>query len=248
MNYDTYVNDAIMEMQLRGFSPNTIRTYSTNLRNFLNFTSKSISDLSPDDVRVFLHHLIGRKLSTAYINSTYSVCKLFYISVLKQPFSLDDIPRVKSPKKLPNVLTKSEVKSIIDVTDNIKHKSILMLAYSSGLRVSEVLLLKVSDIDSENMQVFIRSGKGNKDRYSVLSKNTLSYLRKYFLVYHPTDWLFYSAYDKSKPLHPRLLKSPLIKLRKRPALQNLLLFTHYVPLSPHIYSYKVQIYLPLKRY
>lgn len=215
MYYETYVNDAIMEMELRGFSPNTVRTYSTNLLKFLNFISKPINLLEADDVRIYLHHLVSRKLSPAYINSTYSVCKLFFTSVLKRPFTLNDIPRVKVPKKLPSVLTKSEVKSIIDVTDNIKHKAILMLAYSSGLRVSEVLHLKISDIDSENMQVFIRSGKGNKDRFSVLSSNTLTYLRQYFLVYRPTDWLFYSGYDKNKPLHPRTAQKTFSNAKKK---------------------------------
>ena len=203
MSYETSIKSTIIEMELRGFSPNTIKTYSTNLNAFLLFTDKPLDQLTTEDVRAFLHHLISRKLSASYINSTYSVCNLFFTSVLKKPFSLQDVPRVKVPKKLPSVLSKSEVKRIIDATDNIKHKAILMIAYSSGLRVSEVLHLKVSDIDSDNMQIFIRSGKGNKDRYSVLSKHTLSYLRQYFLVYRPNDWLFYSALDKSRALSSR---------------------------------------------
>ncbi len=197
MSYQPYIQAAINEMELRGFSSRTILSYSSNLRKFLEFTDKPVEDLSTDHVRTFLLHLKGRKLSTSYINTAYSSCKLFFMSVLKQPFSMDDIPRVKNSKKLPLVLSKSEVIAILDATENMKHKAILMTAYSAGLRVSEVIQLKVSDIDSCNMQIFIRSGKGDKDRY------TLLYLREYFKVYKPTEWLFYSGYDKSRHLSSR---------------------------------------------
>jgi site-specific recombinase XerD len=116
---------------------------------------------------------------------------------------LDDIPRVKNSKKLLVVLSRSEVSTILDVTSNMKHKAILMTAYSSGLRVSEVVNLKLSDIDSENMQLLVRSGKGNKDRYTLLSRKTLLFLRQYYKSYRPTDWLFYSGLDKARPLSSR---------------------------------------------
>lgn len=203
MSYESYVQAAIDEMNLRGFSPRTVRSYSSNIKLFLSFTPKPIDDLEVKDVRTFLLHLKGRKLSTSYINTAYSSCKLFFQSVLKRPFSMDDVPRVKNTKKLPVVLSKSEVIAILDVTENMKHKAILMIAYSAGLRVSEAVNLKVTDIDSSNMQLFVRSGKGDKDRYTLLSKKTLLYLREYYKVYHPTEWLFYSALDKSKPLTSR---------------------------------------------
>lgn len=85
----------------------------------------------------------------------------------------------------------------------MKHKAILMTAYSAGLRVSEVLSLKVADIDSNHMQIYVRSGKGDKDRYTLLSNHTLFYLRDYFRAYKPTDWLFYTAHDKSTHLSTR---------------------------------------------
>jgi site-specific recombinase XerD len=203
MSYDSYVNAAIIEMQLRGYSPKTIDSYSKYLRRFLLFTDKPVDALSTEDVRSFLLFLVSRKLSTSYINSTYSICQLFFKSVLKKPFSLDDIPRVKSSKKLPMVLSSSEVIAILNATSNLKHKAILMVAYSAGLRVSEVVHLKVSDIDSANMQIFVRSGKGDMDRYTILSRNTLEYLRLYFKSYRPNDWLFFSASDRSQPLSPR---------------------------------------------
>ncbi len=203
MSYESYVQATITEMELRGFSPKTITSYSSNLKQFLIFMDKPVEDLITEDVRSFLHHLIKRKLSTSYINTAYSVCSLFFKSVLKKPFSMEDVPRVKNTKKLPVVLSKSEVIAILDATENMKHKAILMIAYSAGLRVSEAINLKVTDIDSSNMQLFVRSGKGDKDRYALLSKKTLLYLREYYKVYQPTEWLFYSALNKSKALTSR---------------------------------------------
>lgn len=206
MSYQPLIQAAIDEMNLRGYSPRTIGSYSSNLNKFLNFTDKPVEDLTTDDVRAYLLDLKGQKLSTSYINGSYSVCQLFFKVVLKKPFSLTDVPRVKNTKKLPMVLSKSEVIAILDSIENMKHRAILMTAYSAGLRVSEVIQLKVADIDSENMQLFVRSGKGDKDRYTTLSVKTLFYLREYFKSYQPSDWLFYSGYDRSRHLSARTIQ------------------------------------------
>ncbi len=198
--YQSYVSLFTTELELRGYSPRTVHSYSRYLLKFLLFTDKSVSDISEDDLRLYLHSLIARKLSTSYINSVYSSSQLFFMHILKRPLNMQHVPRVKNSKKLPSVLSPSEVSSVIDVTSNVKHKAILMTAYSAGLRVSEVLSLKVSDIDSKNMQIHVRSGKGDKDRYTLLSQKTLLFLRQYFKVYRPNDWLFYSARDKSRQL------------------------------------------------
>jgi site-specific recombinase XerD len=101
------------------------------------------------------------------------------------------IPRAKKEKKLPVVLSPTEVKSIFNSVDNFKHRVLLMTVYASGLRVSEAVNLKTTDIDSKNMQIHIRGGKGNKDRYCMLSKVNLDILRDYYLRYKPKEWLFY---------------------------------------------------------
>lgn len=106
---------------------------------------------------------------------------------------MKQIPRVKRDKKLPTVMSKAEVKKLFDATTNIKHKAILMTVYGAGLRVSEVANLKPSDIDSENMQIHIRLAKGNKDRYTILSKINLMILREYWKLYRPGIWLFPSV-------------------------------------------------------
>jgi site-specific recombinase XerD len=201
--YQSYVSQLIFEMELRGYSPRTIHSYSRYLNRFLSLIDKPVSDITEEDLRLYLHSLVCRKVSTAYVNSVYSSTQLFFTHVLKRPFNMQNVPRVKNSKKLPSVLSFSEVISILDATVNVKHKAILMTAYSAGLRVSEVLALKVSDIDSANMQIHVRSGKGDKDRYTLLSEKTLLFLRQYFKEYRPNDWLFYSALDKSRALHSR---------------------------------------------
>lgn len=201
--YQSYVSQLIFELELRGYSPRTINSYSKYLHRFLTLTNKPVSDITEEDLRVYLHSLVCKKVSTSFVNSVYSSTQLFFTHVLKRPFNLQNVPRVKNSKKLPSVLSFSEITAILDTTENIKHKAIIMTAYSAGLRVSEVLALKVSDIDSKTMQIHVRSGKGDKDRYTLLSQKNLLFLRQYFREYRPNDWLFYSANDKSRALHSR---------------------------------------------
>lgn len=103
---------------------------------------------------------------------------------------MENLSRIKEGKKLPVVLSQSEIKEIFDATDNLKHKTILMTIYAAGLKVSEAANLKVKDIDSKNMQIIIRQGKGKKDRYTLLSKTNLDILREYWKRYHPSTYLF----------------------------------------------------------
>lgn len=204
--YQTYCQSLIKEMELRGYSPLTVKSYSKYLLSFLNFSNKPIESIEAEDLRNYLHHLISRKLSTSYINSVYSSTHLFFTHVLKKPFSLNDVPRVKKTKKLPVVLSRSEVDRIFAATLNLKHRAILMTTYSAGLRVSETVHLKVSDVDSKNMQLHIHSGKGDKDRYAILSHQNLLVLRDYFKVYRPTDWLFQSGANPLMHLSSRTVQ------------------------------------------
>jgi site-specific recombinase XerD len=121
-------------------------------------------------------------------------------------------PRAK--RKLPVVLDLSEVESLFLVTKNLKHKAILMMTYSSGLRVSETARLKLTDIDSKRMMVRIRQGKGGKDRYSILSRRALEHLRHYWRIYRPTEWLFEGA-KKDEPITPHSIQLLFYAARKR---------------------------------
>ena len=151
--------------------------------------------LEENEIRDYLHYCImEKKLSEGTVNYINASLKFFYTKTLNRYWNMDKIARVKEPKKLPAVLSPQEVKSIFDVTENLKHKAILMTVYSAGLRVSEVCNLKITDIDSKNMQILIRQGKGKKDRYSLLSKANLEILREYWKRYHPEEYLFSGRY------------------------------------------------------
>ncbi len=116
--------------------------------------------------------------------------KFLYDYVLNAPKAVGKLPRPRKEKKLPIVLGREDVRRIFESVNNIKHKAILMLAYSAGLRVSEVVRLKVQDIDAKRNMIHIKGAKGRKDRYTILSKVALEVLREYWRVYQPKDWLF----------------------------------------------------------
>jgi site-specific recombinase XerD len=155
------------------------------------FHNTSPNLLSNQQIRDYLHHcIVEKKLSSSYLNQSVSALKILFIQVLKKEWDHIAIPRVKRERKLPVVLAKEEVKAILNAVTNIKHKTILTLIYSAGLRVGEAINLKVQDIDSKRMQIRIRQAKGAKDRYGVLSDVLLTLLRTYYSLYHPTDFLF----------------------------------------------------------
>lgn len=133
--------------------------------------------------------------SHAYVNQALSAIKFYYSNVLKKGKLLYDIPRPKKEKKLPNVLSHSEVLSILESISNYKHKSILALVYSAGLRVSEVVNLKINDIDSDRMLIHVIQGKGRKDRYTMLSQFALEILREYAKNERLKEWLFRGGKD-----------------------------------------------------
>jgi len=204
-----------MDLTLKGYSPNTQKTYLDNVSHFSKHVAKPPELLTEDDIRDYLFHSIAvRKLSSSFVNTAYSAIKFFFETTLGRDWNMKNIPRVKKAKKLPVILSKDEVKKLFDVTTNLKHKAILMTTYSAGLRVSEVCNLKVSDIDSSNMQIHIRGAKGNKDRYSLLGNSNLLILREYFKLYRPSDWLFPNELTLA-PLSTRTLQAVFRDARNR---------------------------------
>ena len=165
-------------MELKGYAPSTKKAYLMHINHFTKFFEICFENMNYDHVRDFLFDAINRrKLSSEYINSTYSAIRFLYETVFQREWNMKHIPRIKKKRKLPKVLSMEDIKSIINNVQNLKHKAMLVLLYSAGLRVSEVANLKVTDIDSKSMQIFIRQGKGNKDRYAILSKTALFHLR-----------------------------------------------------------------------
>jgi site-specific recombinase XerD len=122
--------------------------------------------------------------------------KFFYENLLSRPKEVYDLPRAKKPHQLPSVFSESEILSIINATDNLKHKTMLCLAYASGLRISEITNMKIRDIDSKRMVITIRQSKGRKDRQVMLSDKLLVMLRSYYKEYKPKKWLFEGQYGE----------------------------------------------------
>ena len=161
------------DMQLRGLSQNTMNSYLIHARIFLDYCAKPIESLDENDVRRFIGHLInGKKHKPKTINTYSAAIRFFFAVTLNRAMNYLQIPRMKTAKTLPTIITKEEASEIIDNCHNIKHRALLLLAYGSGLRVNEIVCLRIKDIDSKAMRVFVHKGKGEKDRYTILSENT----------------------------------------------------------------------------
>ncbi|KUO52219.1 MAG: hypothetical protein APF76_04045 [Desulfitibacter sp. BRH_c19] len=162
------------EMELRGYSQNTKRHYLSHVRLLEKYYGQSADQVSPDEIKKFFHHRIKKGISYSNVNISCNAFKLMFNSILKRNWSDEVIVRPKKVKKLPYVLSKDEIFLIMNHIPNVKHKTILLTAYSAGLRISEVLNLCVLDIDSTNMLIKVRCGKGGKDRFIILWKENLS--------------------------------------------------------------------------
>jgi site-specific recombinase XerD len=174
------------DIQLRGLSKNTLDSYLTNARLFLEKRNKPIEELDEMDVRNYLGRLIvNKKHSPNTVNLYSAAIRFFFAVTLNRQMNYLQIPRVKHHKKLPEVLTRDETAELTAMSANLKHKSFIMLTYGSGLRVSEIASLKTTDVDSSSMRVFVRDGKGGKDRYTLLSESALTTLRDYWRKYRP---------------------------------------------------------------
>ena len=187
----TLRNDMIRQMELKGYSSRTIATYIRSILALSVYYNTPPDLLTNEQIRKYLHeHITEKNISRSWLNQLISALKILYCEVLKREWDHLDIPRPRGQRKLPVVLSKEEVKQLIDVTINLKHRALLMLTYSAGLRLSEVRNLKVGDIDSKRMLVRVVQAKGFKDRYSILSPVALALLREYWKRYRPAVWLF----------------------------------------------------------
>lgn len=181
---------------LKGYSSNTVRTYSLEFAQFLSsLKSHPAWELTPERLQSYFLYCIEKlKLSENQIHSRINAIKFYYEQVLHQEKMFFDIPRPKKPLLLPKSLNFAEIKRLFRATDNLKHLLVLKLCYGMGLRVSEIVNLKIADIDSQQMKVLISRGKGKKDRYVNLPESILEELRHYYIVYHPKIFLFEGQY------------------------------------------------------
>ncbi len=187
-----HLTQFIRWLSSKRYSPNTIKTYSDALRSFLVYNqANSIYELTNADVLDYNNdYILKNRLSASYQNQVISAIKLYFRTVRKTKIEVDKIDRPKKPKTLPNVLSKEEVKNILEAHANVKHKMMLSLIYSCGLRCSELLQLRPLDIDSKRNIVLIKQAKGKKDRITPLSPKILELLRVYYLLYKPKIYLF----------------------------------------------------------
>ncbi len=187
-------------MRSKRYSESTIGTYTDALRVFLRFYSnKPVSEISNTDLIVFNNdYILAKKLSASFQNQVVNAIKLFFKTVENKNIDMASVHRPKRYKLLPNVLSKEEIKLILSAPRNLKHRAMLSLVYSCGLRRSELLNLKLSSIDSNRGLVIIKMAKGRKDRIVPLSEKILQLLREYFIAYKPKEWLFEGQTDNEQ--------------------------------------------------
>jgi integrase/recombinase XerD len=181
----------LAELQLRGITPRTQTAYLREIAKLENYFNRSPEELGEEEVKEYLVHMLeDRGLSSGTYKYYAAGIKFLYRTTLNRGEVVEKIKYPKAKIKLPVVLDLSEVRTMLSVMENLKHRAVLTITYSAGLRVSETAHLKVTDIDSKRMMVRVRQGKGGKDRYTILSKTTLECLREYWRAYRPKDWLF----------------------------------------------------------
>ena len=187
-------------MNYRRYSENTIKTYSDALEVFFRFfQNKKLESLTIEDIIQFNNDYILRKnLSSSYQNQVINAVKLFYRNRFNKTMEVDFIQRPRREKRLPNVLSKEEVKSILEAPTNLKHRAMLSLIYACGLRRSELLNLTLTDILSNRNLLFIRQYKGKKDRVVPISNRLIDILREYYKAFKPKAWLFEGQFPNTK--------------------------------------------------
>jgi integrase/recombinase XerD len=215
----------LMEMELRNFSPRTVTAYLGHMVSYVKLYGKSPSDMGDVEIRQYLYYLLKeRQVSWSNINIAYSSLKFFYTRILHRSWNVDHVPRPKKERRLPNVLSFSEVGKLFKATTNMKHRMIFKTAYSGGLRVGEVAGLNVSDIDSCRMTIRINQGKGKKDRYTILAQELLPQLQDYYRIYRPQMWLFPGS-NKDKPINCATIQRVFKTCKQKAGIQK--------PVTPH---------------
>jgi integrase/recombinase XerD len=200
MNTTAHITQFKNFLTYRRYSPNTIKTYTDALEVFFRFhQTKEPEKLSIEDIIEFnTAYILQKNLSASYQNQVINAIKLFYRNRFNRFMDLDNIQRPRREKRLPNVLSKAEVKAIIEAPVNLKHRAMLSLIYACGLRRSELLNLTLKDVLSDRNLLFIRQSKGKKDRVVPISDKIIDMLREYYKAYKPKTWLFEGQFSNTK--------------------------------------------------
>jgi len=203
---EKYINDFKQMVEIRGLTDNTIKAYTLYLKEYLSYVDKNLkkdpNEVSWYEIREYILYLKNcRGLKPRTINPHISQLRFFYHYVLHKPWDPYQVPKLKFDTYLPFVLSQEETHHFINTLENLKHKAIISLMYSSGLRVSEVCNLKYRDINRSKMSVYISRSKNRSDRYAELSEKALAILTEYWFAYgKPMDWLFPSTRKNGRPI------------------------------------------------
>jgi|RhiMethySRZTD1v2_1073278.scaffolds.fasta_scaffold270985_2 integrase/recombinase XerD len=178
------------DLRLRGLAPHTAYLYLRAVSDFARHFGQSPDQLGPKHIRTYQLHLLNKPVSYSTLTIVVSALRFFYRVTLGKGWTIERIPSPKRERRLPVVLSLTEVAQFFAAVENLKHRMVLMTMYAAGLRVSEAVHLKISDIDSARMVIRIEQGKGRKDRYVMLSPSLLTLLRTYWKAVRPHHWLF----------------------------------------------------------
>ena len=201
----------VEDLRIRNYSPRTIRAYVSWIERFAKHFNRSPDQLGLTEIRAFQEFLVDtHKASWSTFNQAAAALRFFYTTTLQASFPVEQIPYGRRPTKLPVVLSPREVAALLDAVVNRKHRTALMTIYAAGLRLDEAIHLRVEDIDSERNVLRVRRGKGQKDRYTLLTPSLLIALREYWRAVRPKDWLF-PGKNPDQPMHPTCLQHAMSK-------------------------------------
>lgn len=200
-----YIRTLKTELRLRKYSFRTQKSYLYYMKDLLLFAGKTAEDMENDDIKHYLEYLsVEKNAASSTLNCAMNAFRFYYGEILHKAF-IFDVKRAKRGKLLPTVFSKDEIKRILNAPLNLKHRLLLSLTYSSGLRVSETSRLRVSDIDFDRNVLCVKKAKGSKDRTTLLSEKLKPGIQRYLLVYRPQYWLF-EGQEKGKSIAVRTIQ------------------------------------------
>jgi len=206
------------EMQLRGFAPRTQRTYTSWMKRLIVRVGAPADQITEQQARSYLSELSGRGLSASTINQAISAVRFFFGNVLQRTWELE-VHYQRAPQRVPVTLTAEEVSRLLAAVPNLRDRTAMEIAYAAGLRLGEVLHLKLSDIDSSGMILRVEQGKGRKDRNVMLGPALLESLRAYWKRYKPGEWLF-PGKDPRQPVNATMIQRAFTQAKWRARIQK----------------------------
>ncbi|MFI3227298.1 MAG: site-specific integrase [Clostridia bacterium] len=220
MTNDEIIAKMKENIKLRNLSLWTEKEYMDKLKALLKYyENMPLEEMNETHLRAFLLYLLNeKKLAVGSVNTYNSAFRFIFGAVMERNLNYQMIPRSRIHRELPQIMSKKDLKKFFSVIDNLRDKAIFETIYGSGIRLSECASLRVQDIDSENMRLFVYHGKGGKDRYTILSKSNLFVLREYWKEFrpsHPDGYLFYPKDNKNKCMTWRSIQDAFHKYRKR---------------------------------